>query len=372
MSDTFVSHRDLTGIGLWDKTRNRRIPLSFDIEITARCNNNCRHCYINLPADDSESRDAELTVREIRKLAEEAVSLGSLWCLISGGEPLLREDFDEIYVSLKKAGLLVSVFTNATLITDDHIRLFKKFPPRDIEVTVYGVTKRTYGRVTRRPDLFHNFRRGLEKLVSSRIKVRLKTMALRSNLAELGAIEAFCRKLTKDFYRFDPFLHLRFDQNLVKNKQIAAERLTAEEIIALERADPKRWASLKKKCGESVMQDKHGDQTAILFKCNAGNKSFSVGYDGGLRICSSFHDATRMYDLRKGNLTEAWNHFIPRLQNLTAERNDYRNKCGNCALIDLCYWCPAHASLETGEPDAPVEHFCQVARARHAALDSKN
>ena len=369
MNESFVSHRDLSDFGLWDKTGNRRIPLSFDIEITARCNNNCRHCYINLPGSDETAREKELTPHEIGELAKEAVSLGSLWCLISGGEPLLRDDFEEVYIALKKAGLLVSVFTNATLITDNHIKLFKKYPPRDIEVTVYSVTEKTYGRVTRRPDLFQSFKEGLENLYHSGIKVRLKTMALRSNLSELKEIEKFCRKFTKDFYRFDPFLHLRYDRDHLKNRQIAAERLNVDEIIELEQKDPKRWAILIKKCRGSFEQVAIRDHNNLIFQCNAGNKSFSVGYDGGLRICSSFHNASYIYNLRHGSLKEAWNQFIPKIRKLHAKRNDYTDKCGSCALIDLCFWCPAHAYLETGEPDAPVDYFCQIAKARKASLE---
>ena len=129
---------------LWAKMKEHRGLFSFDLEITARCNNDCRHCYINLPAGDMEARLKELTLEEIGSIADQAVALGALWVLISGGEPLLRDDFEEIYMLLKRKGLLVSVFTNATLIRERHIALFQKYPPRDIEVTVYGATERTY------------------------------------------------------------------------------------------------------------------------------------------------------------------------------------------------------------------------------------
>jgi len=55
--------------------------------------NDCRHCYIGLPAGDQEARRKELSLAEIDRIAGEAVSLGALWCLVTGGEPLLREDF---------------------------------------------------------------------------------------------------------------------------------------------------------------------------------------------------------------------------------------------------------------------------------------
>ena len=54
--------------------------------------------------------------------------MGALWCLLTGGEPLLREDFAEIYLGLKRLGLLVSVFTNACLVTPEHVELFQKVP----------------------------------------------------------------------------------------------------------------------------------------------------------------------------------------------------------------------------------------------------
>jgi len=121
------------------------------LELTARCNNDCRHCYINLPAGDKAARAAELTTDEVLALGREAADLGALWVLLTGGEPLLRDDFAEVYLGLKRLGLLVSVFTNACLVTPEHVELFRRYPPRDIEVSVYGATRETYERVTRRP-----------------------------------------------------------------------------------------------------------------------------------------------------------------------------------------------------------------------------
>ena len=149
------------------KLADRRVPLSFDLELTARCNNDCRHCYINLPAGDLEARQNELSLAEISDIADQAVDLGALWCLVTGGEPLLRQDFAEIYLMLKRKGLLVSVFTNACLVTEEHVALFKNYPPRDLEVTVYGITQETYERVTRRPGSYAAFRRGLDLLLEA-------------------------------------------------------------------------------------------------------------------------------------------------------------------------------------------------------------
>ncbi|RPH49770.1 MAG: radical SAM protein, partial [Desulfobacteraceae bacterium] len=118
MRKELVSFIRLPHFALWKKIGEKRIPLSFELEVTARCNNNCRHCYINLPPGDETALRDELTLDEIGNIADQAVSLGALWCVITGGEPLLRKDFIELYRLLKSKGLLVSVFTNACLVTD--------------------------------------------------------------------------------------------------------------------------------------------------------------------------------------------------------------------------------------------------------------
>jgi radical SAM protein with 4Fe4S-binding SPASM domain len=327
------------------------------MEITARCNLGCRHCYINLPAGDMVTKSKELTAREIDEIANQAVDLGAMWVLLSGGEPLLRDDFEEIFLNLKRKGMLVSVFTNATLIDDEHIALFKKYPPRDIEVTVYGASEETYERVTRRPGSYNAFIRGLNRLFESGLRVRLKSIAMQSNYYELPAIADFCRARTKDYFRFDPQLHLRFDQDAQRNAEIMAERLTPEEIVALEKADKERFSSLRKHCDRMIQSETSHNGCNHLFHCGTGNGSFNVSYDGLFRLCSSLWSPGTLYDLRKGTIREAWEN-----------RRDFLETCSKCELLNLCLWCPAHAYLETGEMDMAVRYFCEVAHARAKAL----
>ena len=363
-----VSSIPIQKFGLWEKMKGKRTLFSFDLEITARCNNNCRHCYINLPAGDRAARERELSFNEIKAIADEAVSLGAFWCLVTGGEPLLRDDFPDIYLYLKRKGLLVSVFTNAALITKEHIRLFKKYPPRDIEVSVYGVTEKTYEGVTRKPGSFAAFIRGLNLLLESGVKVRFKAMALRSNMHELPEIASFCRQRTKDFFRFDPFLHLRFDRDPERNKEIKSERLSSEEIVALERSDSERFQSLEKGCDKLIVPEFSNITCNHLFHCGTGNGSFNVSDNGFFRLCSSLWHPDCVYDLRKGSLTDAFYNFVPHVRDMRTDRKEFLETCRVCPIINLCMWCPAHAHLETGEIDAPVDYFCKVAHARTDAL----
>ena len=370
MAGGFVVRRPLAEFALWEKMAAGRAVFSFELEATARCNLDCRHCYINRPAGDRAARKRELGVGEIARLGGEAAALGAVWCLVTGGEPLLRPDFFDVYRALHRSGLLISLFTNATLVDDEHVRFFKKYPPRDVEVTVYGVTAETYERVTRAPGSFRAFHAGLERLLAAGRGVRLKAMALRSNKHEMHAIGEFCRARTKDRYRFDPQLHLRFDRDEARNTLIRAERLSPREVARLERADPERFGALAAACAEPVPSGAPAAECRHIFRCGAGRRSFVIGPEGHLRPCSSLHHPDFLYDLREGSLEDAWNRFVPAVLARETNRREWLEKCGKCPIVNLCLWCPAHAYLETGELDLPVEAFCRVAEARAEGLKS--
>jgi len=359
---------------LWKQTEEKRIPLSAEIELTERCNNNCIHCYINLPADDVEARRRELTFEEIREIVDETVAMGCLWWLITGGEPFLREDFTDTYLYLKKKGLLVSVFTNATLITPELVSLFKKYPPRDLEITVYGVTQKTYEKVTRTPGSFGAFRRGINLLQKENVHFTLKAMALRSNVNELAAMKGFCKPITNGPFRFDPFLHLGLRPNDRRNCQIKNERLSPEEIVAIELSDKERKNGLLKQiCDEKRggRDEAHFHDDNHLFYCGAGKASFAIDSYGFFKLCSSLSHPDCVYDLTKGSLREAWEEFVPEVRKMKTEDEECRKSCLSCPLINLCMWCPATAYLESRKLDGWVEDFCQIARARAEALKSE-
>ncbi len=371
MTEYIGQSREIQDFSLWEKMDRGRKVFSFDLEVTARCNMGCAHCFINLPAGDRAAKAKELSLEEIGRIADEAIELGAVWVLVSGGEPLLRDDFTEIYMLLKRKGLLVSVFTNATLVRPDHVELFRKYPPRDLEVSVYGATKETYERVTRRPGSWDAFTRGLHLLEEGGVRVRLKAMALRSNVHELPAMSEFCRAHTKDYYRFDPLLHGRFDGDEKRNAEIRAERLSPDEIVAIERADAERFGAMEKGCGDLIFEDCCETGCDHLFHCGAGNGSFSVGYDGTFRLCSSLWAPGTTYDLRTGSLKEAWEELVPRVRDMRSQDSAFLATCRTCPIINLCLWCPAHAHLECGAMDRRVDYFCRVAHARAAALGYK-
>ena len=344
----------------------------FHLEATVRCNLDCRHCPVNRPEGDKASKKRELTVDEIARLTGEAAAAGATRCVITGGEPLLRKDFYDIYQAVLSKGLRVSISTAATLVTAELVRFLKRFPPRDIEVAVFGVTRETYERVTRTPGSFEAFKRGLDRLLGSGITIRLAAMALRSNKHELPAIGDFCRAQAKDAYRIDPHLDLRYDRDEARNVHIRAERLSPKEIVRLERTGAEHVRTAPEVCAELPPEGRPpggtGARDRRLFRCGAGRRSFVIGPSGILRPCPTLNHPDFSFDLRRGSLKEALEEFLPAALARETDRREFLEKCRPCPVAASCLWCPARADLETGDLDRPVESLCRVAEARAEGL----
>ena len=145
--DTFISR-------LFAKATQTGTPLSGTFELTSRCTLDCKMCYIHKKQQDAEILEKEKPTKWWLDLAKKAQESGMLLLLLTGGEPMLREDFDEIYLTCKKMGLLVTINTNATLIDEKKIQLFKENPPQRVNITLYGTSRETYGNLCGVPQAY--------------------------------------------------------------------------------------------------------------------------------------------------------------------------------------------------------------------------
>ena len=102
-SSPYIKRVETERAHLWEKSP----PLlsALDIELTERCNLNCIHCYINRPLSDQAAANKELTTQRVKSVLEEAAELGCLSVRFTGGEPLIRNDFEELYLFARKLGL---------------------------------------------------------------------------------------------------------------------------------------------------------------------------------------------------------------------------------------------------------------------------
>ena len=94
-------------------------------------------------------------------------------------------------------------------------------------------------------------------------------MVPRANAHELQLMSEFCRARTKDYYRFDPLLHLRFDGDEARNAEIRGQRLSPAEIVAVERGDEERFGALQRGCDKLIGPDHEHVACDHLFHCGA-------------------------------------------------------------------------------------------------------
>jgi len=321
-----LSYMDFTD-RLEERLAGRRIPLSGSIELTERCNLRCVHCYINQPVEDIGRQARELTFFEWDRLLGEIADEGCLWLLLTGGEIFVRPDALRIYETAKRKGLLITLFTNGTTITQRIADFLAEWPPTAIEITIYGATERTFEAVTRTPGSYRNFLQGIERLVEHRLPVKLKTTAMTLNHHELSAMQEFADLAGLDF-RIDPLLTCRADGQVGPAKL----RLSPEDVLQIDMNDPRRRKEWHEFCDRFL--DARID-TDHLYACAAGVRSFHIDAHGQLSMCLIARQPA--HDLRVGSFHDGWHSFLATVRTLPAPR-DF--PCNRCAVVALCGQCP--------------------------------
>jgi radical SAM protein with 4Fe4S-binding SPASM domain len=345
---SFGEFRDRAGLDA------RRIPLEGTIETTFRCNLACVHCYVNEKAGSRAIAARELGLERLKRLVDEVVDEGCLFILLTGGEVLVRPDFPDLYLYARARGLLITVFTNGTLVTDRIADLFAEHRPEAIEISLYGMTRQTYERVTRVPGSYDKCIAGIGRLVKRGLPLTLKTMALSWNQHEVEAMEAYARSLGLPF-RFDSSLNPRVDCGANRNAEL---QLDPERAMQLDLGSAGKLEDLREFCLRFTRPDVARD-TEHVYTCGAGQSSFTVDPYGRLQMCQlsrrSFHD------LKTGSFAQGWRDLFPRLRARTWQTNTV---CRHCSLMPLCGSCPGAAEMETGDPESIVPAFCELAHLR--------
>ncbi|MGC4113591.1 MAG: radical SAM protein [Myxococcales bacterium] len=278
-------------------------------------------------------------------MVDETARAGTFWLTLTGGEPFLHPGFDLIYERAIRAGMLVTLFTNGTSLTRERVTWLSRRPPRNMEATLYGFSRRSYARVTGRAQNFDRARDGIRRAVAAGLSVQVKCMVFDETIEDLEAIRDFAAALGQSF-RFDTLLH----STLGGSAEPGRHRLGVERALALETTLPA--ASGRVEC--------EGAPSRQLFRCGAGRYAYLVAPDGALQLCTLLRK-TRV-DLARTSFLDAWR----RLQRQTRRKYPARAKCGRCEVRTECAICPGLAEVESGHDTAAPQHLC--AAARHKAM----
>ena len=89
-------------------------PVSGTLELTPLCNMNCDMCYVHLSNEEMNKQGEILDIDKWLDLVDQLEKAGVLFIMLTGGEPLLFPGFKELYLKLKRMGMVITVNTNGT------------------------------------------------------------------------------------------------------------------------------------------------------------------------------------------------------------------------------------------------------------------
>ena len=333
-----------------------RLPLEGHIDLTYRCNNDCFHCWLNLPEYD-QAHAKELSFEEIRRISDEARAMGCRQWNISGGEPMLRPDFSEIFDYLTRKSIGFTLNSNGTLITPEIARLLTRKGAKMI--SLYGATAEVHDLITRHPGGFEKVMRGCTYLKEAGAGFIVQLIPLRANRHQWDDMKALAQTLSPHFRVGADWLVLSCDGSHRRNREIAAQRLSPREAaelgmpgIAFEEWNSDAMTS----CGTS-----EDDDDRLFARCIAERRAFHIDPCGGMTWCSFIKDPALRFDLRNGTFREAWDVFFPSCAETVKGGDEWQAHCGSCTKRNDCRWCAVYAHLETGRYSAPIPYLCEIA-----------
>lgn len=329
---------------IWEK--NHQL-YSVIFEITPKCNFNCVHCYLH-----DHHCSSELSYDEIIEVIDILYEKEVLFLTFTGGDIFTRKDFLDIYLYAKKKGFIIELYTNGALINDSIIRVFKKYPPLLVDISLYGSCEETYKRVTGVSGAFDRIMYNIAALLNDGIRVSVKAPVLNLYYNELPQIKAIAEHFGIPFRTgFEIFPSIDNDNSIQQYGVPLLDSLKYEF---------EEFSKHPRTFGEDYdveLVDLQKERP--LFRCKLGRASCAIDYDGKMCPCMSFRHVGQK--ITKENFDEVWESFrqYPKMK---ASPN---YKCLSCKAYDFCDICPAMMQFTHGSLEYVDEHFCKSANARY-------
>lgn len=309
-------------------------PFSAGIELSAKCNLKCVHCYAKTGIQDDD-----LTTEDVKHILDILCEKGTLAVYFTGGEVFLRPDFEELFRYARLKGMSVSVLSNITLLTEDHIRVMKEYPVDTVSTSLYGITPETYELVTGVPGSFEKFNRALDLLIENGIRTNLKFIVLKENIHEVFRAREFADERGLDLmtaygivpagngdlfpleHRVRPEQAFEYDWKDEKRKDFWMKK--AEEV-RLERQGLKPKHTYRRK------------EEDYLYPCDIAWHSVFIDHRGHMMGCIKAGFCS--YNLLDGEFDQGWKYLQENLRNVKANG---RLKCNTCDSFHYCEQCSA-------------------------------
>lgn len=353
-----LSEKDTTEQFLLRRATQTGVPVTGSFELTPLCNLNCKMCYVRLKRTEQEKQGRLRTTKEWLEIAEQLKNMGTLFLLLTGGEPLLYPEFKEVYLGVQKLGMIVTVNTNGTLINERWADFFKENPPRRVNITLYGASCETYQNLCGDANGFTKALRGIDLLLSRGVPVKVGVSVVKQNRNDLQKLFQITRERGLILEPDTCMMSSANGQNDARLSPEDAARKSAEATLyKLGRENFYAYAE------NTVRAIERGEclKPQVNMRCLAGRCSFSVGWQGDLRPCVMLGACA--VPIEKYNVQSAWNEIREKVSSIKQNET-----CITCKLHPLCRACPAMALRENGAFGTVPEYVCTYAKELYRLL----
>ena len=349
--------------------RKYLVPTGGGFELTPRCTLDCAMCYVHMTNEQMIGRH-ELTGDEWIKIIDDAYAAGMLSALVTGGECMLHKDFRRIYLHLKSLSVFVSINTNGTLITDEYVEFFRKNPPRQMQITMYGSDDDHYEKVTGHR-VYKRVKESILKLRDAGINLCIAITPSKYLIDDVLNIVEFAKR-ERIFYLVNPALMQANDDT---GRDIEDYGLTPEQSIEIKRR-------VREFEGKEFWKNEYipdipcrieCDEPARRLPCGAGRSTFTISWDGTMRPCAWVSDVTA--NVLEVGFDAAWKtinkgvaeHIVP----IECESCEYRPACVNCAIMRSDPNDPMHRNPNTCRETIGYINSGTIKFARKSALEKE-
>jgi len=334
-------------------------------ETTRRCNLKCVHCRSSSEMEALEHPDFSL--KEAKDIIDKIVSYSNPVLVLSGGEPLLREDIFDIAQYGTDKGLRMCIATNGTLVTDEVCMKMKETSIRMVSLSIDGATAETHDDFRNQKGAFDGTIRAIELLKKYDIPFLVNSSFTVRNRHEIPEIYKLVKRLGATAWYMFMIVPTGRGEEIMEElipEDVYNEILEwhyemekqEEELLVRPTCAPHYYRITRQKAkeeGKSVKQRTLKFSTGGSKGCLAGQLICLIDVDGEVLPCSYFPKSAG--NIKQSDFKEIWEESELFLE--LRDFKSYKGSCGSCEYVNVCGGCRARSYAMTGDYLAE-EPFC--------------
>ncbi|MEN6318361.1 MAG: heme b synthase [Syntrophaceae bacterium] len=336
-------------------------------EITRSCNLACIHCRASSVHGPYEG---ELSTEQCLKLMDEIAAFSKPVIILTGGEPLLRNDIYEIATYGDKKGLRMVLATNGTLVTEEIAAKMIDAGIKRVSISIDGENAQSHDAFRNVAGAYDGALAGIETMKKAGMEFQINTTITKANLNQIPGIMDLAIKMGAAAH------HIFLLVPTGRGREMAEQAISPESYektlnwfyetslqcpIQLKATCAPHYYRIYHQKGKGAEVRGHGSGKgapgsplhAMTRGCLGGSSFCFISHTGQVQPCGYLE--LDCGQIKEKGFEDIWNNspIFQELRNL----DRYKGKCGRCEFRKVCGGCRARAYEITGDYLAE-EPFC--------------